>query len=95
MNIEEFRQQDRQQIKGYSLALQALWYDYQDDWHQSHKTIDSASDRDSAWVHAYLHRKEGDLDNARYWYRRSGKPESKLSLTQERQQIARVLLEQI
>jgi hypothetical protein len=51
-------------------------------------------DRNCAWVHAYLHRKEGDLSNARYWYRRSGKPESKLSLTEERQQIAQALLEQ-
>ena len=51
--------------------------------------------RDCAWVHAYLHRKEGDLWNARYWYRRSGKPESKLSLTEERSQIAEALLEQI
>ena len=46
-------------------------------------------------VHAYLHRKEGDLSNARYWYRRSGKPESKLSLSQERQQIALALLSQL
>lgn len=95
MNIEEFIQQDPQKISSYPLALQALWYDYQEDWHKSHKTIDYASDRDSAWVHAYLHRKEGDLWNARYWYRRSGKPESKLSLTEERQQIARTLLKQV
>ncbi len=77
------------------LALQALWYDYQEDWHKSHKLIDTQSDRDCAWVHAYLHRKEGDLWNARYWYRRSCKPESLLSLTEERQQIAQTLLEQI
>ena len=95
MNIEQFIQQDFSQIKNYPLALQALWHDYQDNWHQSHKTIDFASDRDSAWVHAYLHRKEGDLGNARYWYRRSGKPESQLSLNEERQQIAQSLLTQI
>lgn len=95
MKIEEFIKQDFPEISSYSLALQALWYDYQENWHQSHKTIDYASDRDSAWVHAYLHRKEGDLSNARYWYRRSGQPESKLSLTEERQQIARTLLEEI
>ena len=95
MSIEEFKQLTQQQIKDYPLPLQALWYDYQEDWHQSHKTIDYESDRHSAWVHAYLHRKEGDLGNARYWYRRSGKPESKLSLTQERQEIARALLTEI
>ncbi|MDJ0596140.1 MAG: hypothetical protein QNJ72_40195 [Pleurocapsa sp. MO_226.B13] len=43
MTVEEFRQQNRQQIKNYPLALQALWYDYQDDWHRSHKTIDFAA----------------------------------------------------
>ena len=95
MNIEEFRRQNHQQIKSYSLALQALWYDYQEDWYKSHKLIDTQRDRDCTWVHAYLHRKEGDLWNARYWYRRSGKPESLLSLTEERQQIAQTLLEQI
>ena len=92
MNIEEFVRQKPEQIKNYPLAIQALWHDYQDDWHESHKLIDRESDRDCAWVHAYLHRKEGDLSNARYWYRRSGKSESKLSLSEERQQIARALL---
>ncbi|WP_036482176.1 hypothetical protein [Myxosarcina sp. GI1] len=92
MTIEEFLQLTPQQIKNYPLALQALWYDYQEDWHRSHKTIDTVGDKDSAWVHAYLHRKEGDLSNARYWYRRSGKPESRSSLSEERQQIASSLL---
>lgn len=95
MSIEEFVELTQQQIKNYPLALQALWFDYHDAWHKSHKLIDTQSDRDCAWVHAYLHRKEGDLSNARYWYRRSGKPESKLSLTEERQQIAQDLIEQI
>ncbi len=69
-----------------------MWHDYQGDWNKSHKLIDRESDKDCAWVHAYLHRVEGDLWNARYWYRRSGKPESKLSLNEERQQIAEALL---
>ena len=100
MNLEEFISQNPEQITSYPLALQALWHDYQGDWHKSHKLIDRESDkpngmaslRDCAWVHAYLHRVEGDLSNARYWYRRSGKPESQLSLTEERQQIARTLI---
>ena len=94
MNIEEFKQLKSQQIKSYSLALQALWHEYQGDWHSSHQLIDRESNKDCAWVHAYLHRVEGDLSNARYWYRRSGKPESKLNLSQERQQIAQALLKQ-
>ena len=93
MEIEKFLQQNSQQIKDYPLYLQALWHDYQGDWHSSHKLIDRSGDKDCAWVHAYLHRVEGDLWNARYWYRRSGKPESKLNLTEERQQIAQALLE--
>jgi hypothetical protein len=95
MDIKKFRELTPRQIERYPLALQALWYDYQDDWYKSHKLIDTASDKDSAWVHAYLHRKEGDLWNARYWYRRSSKPESKLSLIEERSQIARTLLMEI
>ena len=94
MNIEEFVRLTPEQIEDYPLALQALWYDYQGDWDKSHKLIDQKSDKDSAWVHAYLHRVEGDLWNARYWYRRSGKTESKLSLNKERSQIAQALLEQ-
>lgn len=95
MKIEEFVRQTPQQIKGYSLALQALWYDYQEDWHQSHQLIDHESEKNCTWVHAYLHRKEGDLSNARYWYRRSGKSESKLSLAEERQKIAEALLMEV
>ncbi len=95
MEIEEFKQLDRQQIISYPLALQALWYDYQNQWHKAHKLINYESDRDCAWVHAYLHRQEGDLNNARYWYRRSGKAESQASLTEERQQITQALLRQV
>ena len=94
MTLEEFKQQNPEQIQSYPLAIQALWHEYQGDWNKSHKLIDRESDRDCAWVHAYLHRKEGDLWNARYWYRRSGQPESKLSLNEERQQITQALLEQ-
>lgn len=76
-------------------ALQALWYDKKGDWDTSHEIVQDASDADSAWVHAYLHRKEGDLSNARYWYRRSGKPEFQADLNQEWEQIVRDLLKQI
>ncbi len=75
-----------------SLALQALWYDNKGDWDNAHKIVQDASDSDSDWVHAYLHRKEGDNDNARYWYRRSGKPEFKGDLNQEWEQMVSELL---
>lgn len=73
-------------------ALQALWYDKKGDWQIAHEITQNAQDADSAWVHAYLHRKEGDLSNARYWYKRSGKPASQGTLQQEWEEIACNLL---
>jgi len=54
-------------------ALEALWWDGKGDWDKAHKRAMDIDDVDGALVHAYLHRKEGDLDNARYWYRRAGR----------------------
>lgn len=76
-------------------ALQALWHDKKGDWDKAHQIVQNAGDADSAWVHAYLHRKEGDLSNACYWYGRSGQAESKVELNQEWEQIARDLLTKI
>ena len=73
-------------------ALQALWHEFKGDWNRAHEIVQNASDAESAWVHAYLHRKEGDLSNARYWYRRSSQPEFKADLNQEWEQITRELL---
>lgn len=95
MTLNELTQIIEQQSpKSLSGALQALWYANQGEWDKAHEIVQNASDADSAWVHAYLHRQEGDLSNARYWYRRSGKPEAKVSLQQEWEQIARELLQQ-
>ncbi len=55
----------------YSLALQALWHDAQGNWDEAHTVAQQANNRDGDWVHAYLHRKEGDLGNAGYWYARA------------------------
>ncbi|MBO3463879.1 hypothetical protein G7B40_028910 [Aetokthonos hydrillicola Thurmond2011] len=73
-------------------VLQALWYDKKGNWNTAHEIVQNASDADSAWIHAYLHRKEGDLSNADYWYHRSGQSEFKGTLDQEWEQIASVLL---
>ena len=59
---------------GLSVALQALWWDAKGDWQRAHAVVQEEDDPDSAWVHAYLHRQEGDLANAGYWYRRASKP---------------------
>jgi hypothetical protein len=56
------------------LALQALWRDARGDWEQAHTCAQEDRGRDGAWVHAYLHRKEGDDANAGYWYARANRP---------------------
>jgi hypothetical protein len=77
---------------GLSLELRALWWDAKGDWKQAHDLINDEPGPNAAWVHAYLHRKEGDLSNARYWYGRVGKPECKDTLDAEWAKIARVMM---
>jgi hypothetical protein len=80
-------------VPEWDVALQALWWDARGDWERAHALaqIDEA-DPSSAWVHAYLHRKEGDLSNAAYWYRRAGRPVATGSLEKELRDIAAILL---
>ena len=73
-------------------ALQALWHDRRGHWEAAHALAQEASGADGAWVHAYLHRKEGDPGNADYWYRLAGQPMHAGDLTEEWAQIARTLL---
>jgi hypothetical protein len=73
-------------------ALQALWWAAKDDWNAAHEIVMKHDDADCAWVHAYLHRVEGDLPNARYWYRQSGKPVAATELDAEREAIIAALL---
>jgi hypothetical protein len=54
--------------------LRAIWYDLHGDWDHAHRIVQAMSDVHAMWIHAYLHRKEPDLNNARYWYRNAGKP---------------------
>jgi hypothetical protein len=56
---------------GLSPALAALWWAGRDDWNKAHDIVMNDESADCVWVHAYLHRVEGDLDNARYWYRQA------------------------
>ncbi|WP_018406467.1 hypothetical protein [Methylocystis rosea] len=72
----------------------ALWFDAKGDWNAAHKSVDDKSDPDSMWVHAFLHRKEGDLSNAAYWYRRAGREPQKAPLEDEWREIAQALLSQ-
>jgi hypothetical protein len=77
---------------GLAPALVALWQDARGDWDAAHRTAQEISDASGAWVHAYLHRKEGDPDNANYWYERAGKPQARDSLDAEWERIVRALL---
>jgi hypothetical protein len=73
-------------------TLVALWHDARGDWDGAHRTVQDVAGVDAAWVHAYLHRKEGDLANARYWYRQAERPESTAPLAAEWGEIAAALL---
>jgi hypothetical protein len=74
-------------------ALQALWWLLKDDWDEAHKCVQShEGDPDCNWVHAHLHRQEGDMSNAGGWYRRAGRPVATCSLPEEWTSIATELL---
>jgi hypothetical protein len=74
------------------LPVAALWWAAKGDWDRAHKIVHDDSSRDAAWVHAYLHRVEGDVSNAGYWYRQAGRPAAKDSLETEWERIASALL---
>lgn len=76
-----------------SPALKSLWYDAKGNWDQAHKIADDLGGNDGNWVHAYLHRKEGDTWNADYWYRRAGKTSPSVSLKEEWEIICRAILD--
>ena len=59
--------------KDWNVQLRSLWFDGKGNWDKAHDLINDLEDKESSWVHAYLHRKEGDDGNARYWYRKAGK----------------------
>jgi hypothetical protein len=75
-----------------SPLLRALWLDARGDWDGAHSIAQDVDDVDGARVHAYLHRKEGDLSNAGYWYRRARAQPFEGSLESEWEALARQLL---
>lgn len=94
MSFDEFRASlDRvQPPPGLDRALGALWHDGRGDWKRAHECAQEDPGPDGSWVHAYLHRKEGDDANARYWYRRAGRTPPATDLASEWESIARELL---
>ena len=75
-----------------SAYLQAMWLDAKGDWDKAHDIIQDIDDSKAALIHAYLHRKEGDIWNADYWYRRASRKRPSVSLDEEWEQIAAALL---
>ncbi len=94
MTIQEFKESTSKEspLPGLSNLLQAMWYDAKGDWESAHNLAQEVETRDGSWLHAYLHRKEGDLSNASYWYSRAGKPLCKKSLNEEWEEIVQALL---
>jgi hypothetical protein len=78
---------------GLDAPLAALWWVAKGGWDQAHKTVQDEPTADAAWVHAYLHRVEGDPGNAGYWYRQAGKPVAGGALEAEWEAIASALIE--
>ncbi|MCO5949845.1 hypothetical protein [Mucilaginibacter flavidus] len=74
---------DSEPDAGLTVQLKSLWYDAKGNWDLAHAQVDHLSDPESAWVHAYLHRKEGDTGNADYWYRRAAQRRPAVSLQEE------------
>ncbi len=102
MNFNEFQNSLKQNSPPENInnLLTALWYDAKGDlpdgkagWDKSHKITQDINGKDAAWVHAYLHRKEGDSGNASYWYSRAGKSFPNKTLKEEWEEIVKALIE--
>lgn len=85
MTFDDFKNSLSQQVapQQLSVELESLWHDGKGDWNKSHEVIQDINSKNAAWIHAYLHRKEGDLGNASYWYSRANKTMPKVSLNEE------------
>src|SRR5438045_6370227 len=89
MKLSEFKSSidSQQPPTGLSPFLLALWNDAKGKWDEAHNIVQEIDHPDGAWIHAYLHRKEGDVSNAKYWYAQDGKKFPSISSTQECEEI--------
>lgn len=94
MDLQSFKASvaNPQPPEGLALAVQALWWLAKGDWDKAHECAQAQDDKIGAWVHAHLHRQEGDNANAGYWYRRAEKPPATASLEEEWAAISIALL---
>lgn len=95
MDLEALRASLTQETPpaGQPPLVQALWHAAKGNWHAAHGIAQNDGGAEGAWVHAYLHRVEGDESNAGYWYNRAGKPHCRESLDDEWAEIATTLLQ--
>lgn len=89
MTLDEFRNTRPDDLDG---PLLSMWWDAHGNWEEAHQIAQDIETPEGAWVHAYLHRKEGNQTNAAYWYRRAGRPICDGDLNAEWEQIARELI---
>ena len=96
MTLAEFRESLRLNAPpdDLGLALAGLWWDAKGDWTRAHEVAQQDEGPAGSWVHAYLHRKEGDASNATYWYSRCGRRPSSATLEEEWEEIAVALTKQ-
>lgn len=94
MTLEQFRESLSSNAPPRDLdrALTGLWWDAKGDWAKAHESAQEDEGPAGSWVHAYLHRKEGDASNAGYWYRRAGRSPSRATLEEEWAEITETLL---
>ena len=94
MQFDEFINSTKEDAPPQSLSepLQAMWYARKGDWETAHNIAQSIGTELGSWIHAYLHRVEGDLSNADYWYKRAGKPPHSCSTDAEADDIINSIL---
>ncbi|MGD1891090.1 MAG: hypothetical protein ACFB15_10920 [Cyclobacteriaceae bacterium] len=94
MTLEEYKEtlQLEQAPSQLDKPLQAMWYAANGNWEKAHDLAQELNDSASAWVHAYLHREEGDISNAQYWYSRANRSVPHSTLEQEWDMIVSTLL---
>jgi len=94
MNTNQFRESVKHEFppEGLPVPLAALWWDAKGDWTQAHEMVDELETNEGMAVHAYLHRKEGSLTNADYWYARAGRKFHRPVLEEEWQALVAGLL---
>jgi len=94
MTFDEFKTSLTQETPptGINPLLQALWETAKGHWDRAHKIAQTIPDANGSLVHAYLHRQEGDLANALYWYHNAGQNQPHLSLEEEWEHLVKTLL---